>query len=108
MHHLVYARQDVQLTIISDNKLNLLKFSEYKDFLTEYPTKVIDFIKSQGRIHDRYIVLDYGTSNIKVYLCGASSKDAGKRITTITRLMDIDAFKQTVKELLANPPLILK
>lgn len=31
----------------------------------------------------------------------------GKRITTITRLMDIEEYKHTVSELLANPPLVL-
>ena len=108
LQHLVHAEQGVQLTVISDNKLNLLKLSEYNDYLTEYPTKIIKFIQSQNRAHDRYIILDYGTPEIKVYYCGASSKDAGKRITTITRLMDIGSYKQTVKELLANPPLILR
>ena len=88
--------------------MNLLKLSEYNDYLTEYPTKKIKFIKSQNRAHDRYIILDYGTPGMKVYHCGASSKDAGKRIMTITRLMGIDDYKRTVKELLANPPLILK
>lgn len=33
--------------------------------------------------HDRFIVLDYGTADERVFLCGASSKDAGARITSI-------------------------
>ena len=76
--------------------------------MTEFPTKTIDFITSQDKAHDRYIVLDNGTAGMTVYHCGASSKDAGRRITTITRLMDIDDYKKTIKMLLANPPLILK
>ena len=68
----------------------------------------VDFIMSQDRAHDRYIVLDNGAAGMKVYHCGASSKDVGRRITTITRLMDIDDYKKTIKTLLANPPLILK
>lgn len=74
----------------------------------EYPAKTINFIRSQGRAHDRYIVLDNGTTDMRVYLCGASSKDAGKRLTTITRLIGIDEYKRTVSELLANAPLTLK
>jgi hypothetical protein len=74
----------------------------------EYPAIKIDFKRSQDRTHDRYIILDNGTADMKVYHCGTSSKDAGKRITTITRLMDIECYKQAIKELLANPPLILK
>ncbi len=108
LQHLVYARSNVKLTIVSDNKLNLLKLSEYKDFLTEYPIRTISFLKSQNRVHDRYIILDQGTTGMKVYHCGASSKDAGRRITTITRVMGIGPYKQIVKDLLANPPLILK
>ena len=108
LQHLVHAKSGVKLTVISDNKFNLLKLTEYNDFLTEYPKKTVDFISSQDRAHDRYIVLDNGTTGMKVYHCGASSKEAGKRITTITRLIDIDDYKKTIKALLTNPPLILK
>ena len=45
---------------------------------------------------------------MKVYHCGASSKDAGKRISTITKLTDIDEYKDLVKLLLDNKELILK
>lgn len=108
LQHLVHAKDNVKLTIISDNKLKLLKLSEYNDFLTEYPKKNVDFIRTMDCAHDRYIVIDNGTASMKVYHCGASSKDAGKRITTITRIMDISDYKKTIKALLANPPLVLK
>ena len=108
LQHLVHAKDNVKLTIISDNKLKLLKLSEYNDFLTEYPKKNVDFIRTMDCAHDRYIVIDIGTASMKVYHCGASSKDAGKRITTITRIMDISDYKKTIKDLLANPPLVLK
>lgn len=108
LQHLVPAKDNVKLTIISDNKLRLLKQSEYNDFLTEYPKKNVDFIRTMDCAHDRYIVIDNGTASMKVYHCGASSKDAGKRITTITRIMDISDYKKTIKDLLANPPLVLK
>ena len=44
---------------------------------------------------------------MKVYHCGASSKDAGKKITTITQLKDTAAYMDMVKELLADQPLML-
>lgn len=59
------------------------------------------------RIHDRYIVLDEGSKDMKIYHCGASSKDAGNRITTITRISDIDDYKPMIKKLAGNPALIL-
>ncbi len=45
---------------------------------------------------------------MKVYHCGASSKDAGKRITTITRLSDVSEYKDMIASLLSNDKLILK
>ena len=82
--------------------------TEYNDFITENPGRTITFLQSMHRSHDRYIVLDDGTKAMKVYHCGASSKDAGKRITTITRIMDINDYKATFKTLLGNPALVLK
>ena len=38
--------------------------------------------KTGGIFHDRFIVLDYRTADERVFLCGASSKDAGARITS--------------------------
>ena len=46
--------------------------------------------------------------SMKVYHCGASSKDAGNRITTITRIMDIDDYKATIRAMLNNPALVLR
>ena len=108
LQHLVHAKPGVKLTIISDNKLKLLTLTEYNDFLIEYPTRTVDFIKSQKRAHDRYIVLDNGSAGMKVYHCGASSKDAGKRITTITRISDVQEYKSLIASLLENEKLTLK
>ncbi len=109
LNHLAHSKQNTVITIISDNKAKPpLRQAEYNDFLTENPGRNISFIKSSGRAHDRYIVLDEGTKDMKVYHCGASSKDAGRRITTITRITDIDDYKNTIHSLTGNPPLVLK
>ena len=109
LHHLAHAKANVSLTIISDNKARPpLRQTEYNDFLTENPGRNITFIQSLNRIHDRYIVMDDGTKDMKVYHCGASSKDAGKKITTITRLSDIVEYKNTIRILLGNLPLVLR
>ena len=81
LHHLSHARTNVSITIISDNKgYSPLRLTEYNDFLIEYPGRSINFIESVNKAHDRYIVLDYDSRTMKVYHCGASSKDAGKRL----------------------------
>ena len=108
LHHLASAKKEVQITIISDNKgKNPLRLSEYNDFLKEYPDIKIRFITSSGRIHDRYIALDFGTENEKLYHCGASSKDAGRKITTITEIKGVADYKTTLISLLLNRELKL-
>ena len=108
LQHLAQAGIGVVITIISDNKGHSpLRLSEYNDFQNEYSGRTIDFIKSMNKAHDRYIVLDYGTRTMKVYHCGASSKDAGKRITTITEIKEVKIYKDIVADLLTNPQLSL-
>ena len=109
LQHLAVAKVNIAITVISDNKgRHPLRLSEYHDFLTEYPGRSISFVQSLNQSHDRYIVLDQGTKDMKVYHCGASSKDAGHRITTITRIMGIDEYKSTIKNIMNNPVLVLK
>ncbi|MBO4531970.1 MAG: ORF6N domain-containing protein [Paludibacteraceae bacterium] len=109
LHHLAHSKKTVKITIISDNTARpSLRLTEYNDFVTENPGRSITFLQSMHRAHDRYIVLDEGTNDMRIYHCGASSKDAGKRITTITRVMGIDDYKATIKTLLGNPTLVLR
>ena len=109
LHHLAHSKKNVKITIISDNAARpKLSLTEYNDFITENPGRTITFLQSLHRAHDRYIVLDEGTKDMKVYHCGASSKDAGKRITPITRIMNIDDYKATIKMMLGNPALTLR
>lgn len=109
LQHLLHSKTSVKLTIISDNKARPpLRKTEYADFQKENPGRSIDFITTTNKAHDRYIILDQGTKDMKVYHCGASSKDAGKKITTITQVKDISNYKEMVKELTANPPLVLR
>ena len=106
--HLSSIKDTVDVTIISDNKAkNRLTLQEYNDYLVEYPNRSIEFIKSDNIVHDRYIVLDYDSCNMKLYHCGASSKDVGKAVTTISQIKDIDEYKSLIKSLLKNWQLIL-
>lgn len=109
LQHLLHSKVAVKLTIISDNKARpQLRNAEYVDFQKENPGRSIAFITTAKKVHDRYIVLDYGTKDMKIYHCGASSKDAGKKITTITKITDMSGYGDMIKELLANPALVLK
>ena len=55
----------------------LKDLSSIIDFCSEYPSINITLKKTGGIYHDRFIVLDYGTEDERIFLCGASSKDAG-------------------------------
>lgn len=100
--------ENTAITIFTDNINNGLSNQEYKDFIKEYPDIKLTFKQTKGKYHDRYIVLDYKMPLEKIYHCGASSKDAGKRITTITLISDKETYHALIDDLLINPKLQLK
>ena len=97
----------VNVTIFSDNKVKLTQL-QYQEFCKEYPNLKITFQKTCDKFHDRFIILDYGTKSEKIYHCGGSSKDGGRRTTVLSKLEDIGIYDDMIKELLGNPPLKLK
>ena len=103
-----HARQDVAVTIFSDNAHNGLHKVEFEDFCKEYSGLRINVIEAGGIFHDRYIVLDYGTVDEKIYHCGASSKDGGRKVTTITLTEDTAVYAGLIEQLLKNKSLVLK
>ena len=104
-------KPNVTVTVFSDNLGNKLHASDLADFSTEFPHISINLHKIGGFIHDRYIILDFNTPEKRIYHCGASSKDAGKKLTSITEYRDESikaAFYSVIEKLLQNPNLILK
>lgn len=86
--------KNVSIAIFSDQygKTRLTE-SMLADFRTARPDVVLDGPKSVGGVfHDRYILLDFGSKTEKVFHCGASSKDAGNKITTIVQLEDTSVY----------------
>ena len=85
----------VTITIVSDQYgQTRLTDSMRNDFKATRPDVVLEDVKPAGNIfHDRYIYLDCGTQDEKLFHCGASSKDAGNKITTIVRLEDVAGYK---------------
>ena len=97
------APDGVDIRIFSDNiGSGRLHNVEYNDFCREYPNIKITMQHTGGVYHDRFIVLDYGTKDERVFLCGASSRDAGSRITSIVEDFGIDKYDPLVKRLLKN------
>ena len=104
---LKHIGSNIDIIIFSDNKQNHLRLTEYYQFVTEYPNIHISFIQNNNIFHDRYIILDYGKKNEKIYHCGASSKDAGKKITTITETKEKKIYKDVVNIVLQHQLLVL-
>mgnify|MGYP003479962040 CR=1 FL=1 len=106
--HLKNSPTGVNVTLFSDNVgNNKLHNIEFTDFCKEYPSVKISMKKTGGIFHDRFIVLDYGTADERVFLCGASSKDAGARITSIVEDYGVSKYTPVITTLLKNPTLIL-
>lgn len=99
--------QTVNVTIFSDNVNGGLHKTEFDDFKKQYGGN-ISLKTSGGIIHDRYIVLDYNLKTERIYHCGASSKDGGNRVTTISEVSDRDMYHSLVDSLLKNNDLMLK
>ena len=76
------------------------------DMLADYrvarPDVLIDRKPAMHRFHDRYILVDFQEKGEKLFHCGASSKDAGNKITTIVQLEDIEGYRLMFEDLLAQ------
>lgn len=101
------VKPNVQVTLFSDNVGKGLHRTELLDFCKEYPNAHINLKKTNGIYHDRYIFIDFGSTDEKIYHCGGSSKDDGIRTTAISQVEDTSIYKIIAKDLQKNPILIL-
>lgn len=96
----------VSVTIYSDeNGYESLTEQIKKDFLKARPDVKFDKKRTKEKFHDRYIFLDYGLKGEKLFHCGASSKDAGNKITTIMQIENTEIYHVLMEKLLVNPRL---
>ena len=115
---LVRTKYDVYKQIPKESQVIVETWPHVKgafDYDREYRILDLDIKESSlnirllpnGRCHDRYIIIDYNTPNEKIYLSGASSKDAGNRISTISTLSENAIYKPLIENLLKNHELVL-
>lgn len=69
------------------------------DFSIARPDINLTIQQTSRKFHDRYIFLDYDTPNEKLFHCGASSKDAGNKITTIMQIERTEIYHALVESL---------
>nr|WP_231097839.1 hypothetical protein [Streptobacillus moniliformis] len=103
------ARYNTQIILFSDNVKNkdMLTKNILDDFRKNYPNIDLKLKISGKKYHDRYIVIDYGTDSEAFYLCGASSKDAGNKISSITKIEESskDLYHMMFSRMLNNKDL---
>ena len=97
--------QNVKVTIFSDQRNGCaLTPAMIADFKTARPDVDIERRPAGGIFHDRYIVLDYKTDHEKMFHCGASSKDAGKRVTTMDQVEYPEVYHELIEKVLCPTP----
>ena len=97
--------KNVSVTIFSDQYgKTYLTDSMVADFKAVRPDVAFD-VKSAGNMfHDRYIYLDYGQDSEKLFHCGASSKDAGGKVTTIMQIERPEVYHPLIEALEKEEP----
>lgn len=98
--------RNVKVTIFSDERGGcVLTPAMIADFKVARPDVSLVRKRAGNKFHDRYIVLDYKTSHEKMFHCGASSKDAGKRVTTIDDIEYPEVYHELIEKVLKLPVL---
>ena len=103
LQHLSQKADGVEVVLFTENGKGgkgFLTKSLVTDFQNEYPSLRI---KPNPDCHDRLIVLDYGEETELVYHCGASSKDAGKKLCAINQITETAIIHPVRDRLLLLP-----
>lgn len=93
-------KNGVEVILFTENghdRKGFLTTAVINDFNNQYPPLRI---KSNPDCHDRWIVLDYGLSTEQAYHCGASSKDAGKKVCAINKIENTTVIHPVINNLL--------
>lgn len=93
----------VEVILFTENghgRRGFLTMAVVNDFIQEYPPLRI---KPNADCHDRLIVLDYGEPTEQAYHCGASSKDAGKKLCAINVISETSMIHPVIDRLISVP-----
>lgn len=93
----------VEVILFTENghgKMGFLTTAVVNDFVNQFPPLKI---KANPDCHDRLIVLDYGLPTEQAYHCGASSKDAGKKLCAINKVDSMKMVRPVIDTLLLLP-----
>ncbi len=97
----------VKVVLFTENghgRRGFLTTAVVNDFQNQYPTL---HIKPNPDCHDRLIVLDYGLPSEQAFHCGASSKDAGKKLCAINKISDTSMIHPVIDKMLLSPDITI-
>lgn len=100
-------KRDVEVILFTENghgRNGFLTTTVVSDFAGQYPSLRV---KANTDCHDRLIVIDYGLPTEQVYHCGASSKDAGKKLCAINKIEKTSMVHQVIDGMLLGEDKII-
>ena len=93
-------KEGVEVILFTENghgRKGFLTEAIVEDFKNQYPPFRI---KPNPDCHDRWIIVDYRLATEQVYHCGASSKDAGKKLCAINKIENTAVLHPVIDALL--------
>lgn len=97
----------VEVILFTENRhgrKGFLTTAVVNDFIDQFPPLRI---KSNQDCHDRLIVIDYRLPTEQAFHCGASSKDAGRKLCAINRIENSTMLHPVIDDLLTGPDKII-
>ena len=102
LHLLLAVNKGIEIIIASDNcSKDKLHYGQLEEFVKESGLN-LTIKKTKGLCHDRWIIIDYKTPNEQLFISGASSKDAGNKITTIIKEPHSDLYHPLIDKILLD------
>ena len=101
------AQNEVWVTTFNGNTYSMLFVSDFTDYYRQFSDGTITFKQTVNEVHDRLIVLHYGTDVERVCNCEPTSKNARKKLAVIAESSEGDikkAMHGVIAEMLGNQP----
>lgn len=93
------CREGTSIIICSDNKAKNKVTDDFINDFIEQTGLSLTLKKNNGVFHDRFIVVDYGFDSETIYLCGASSKDAGEKVSVIATIERKEIYHPLIEKI---------
>ena len=93
------CREGTSIIICSDNKAKNKVTDDFINDFIEQTGLSLTLKKNNGVFHDRFIIVDYGFDGETIYLCGASSKDAGEKVSVIVTIERKEVYRPLIEKI---------